>query len=67
MSEVSEIKMPAEGLVSAKLITEFLDISPSMWNKLQKNGKIKAPVKIGASSRWPVDYIRNIAKNGLPA
>ena len=59
------VTLPAEGLVDAKTIAAYLNISPSMITKLRKQGVIKPPVKIGASSRWDVDYLRSIAKTGL--
>lgn len=60
-----ESNFPIDGLVSVKAITEFLDISPSMWRKLQSNGKIEQPVRIGASARWQASYIRGLAESGV--
>ena len=56
---------PLDGLVDAKAITAYLAISPAMLSKLRKAGAIKPPVKIGASARWDVAYIRSIAATGI--
>lgn len=67
MSEFEEVTLPAEGLVSSKVITKYLDISPSMWQKLLKAGRVKPATKIGTSSRWCVDYVRKLASEGISA
>jgi len=67
MSKIKEITPTTEGLVNAKVITWHLDISPSMWQKLIKAGRVKPATKIGVSSRWDVSYIRQLAAEGIPA
>lgn len=64
-TKTEEIALPAEGLTSAKTFAAYLEISPSMLTKLRKAGAIKEPVKIGASARWSVDYIRELAVTGV--
>ena len=64
-AETTEITLPAEGLTDAKTFAAYLKISPSMFSKLRQNGVVDEPVRIGVSVRWPVDYVREIAVNGL--
>lgn len=65
MSNIEEVTLPVEGLVSAKIAAKFLGISESMWAKLLSNGNIEKPVKIGSSARWDVKYLRELGANGV--
>lgn len=67
MPENNEITLPVDGLVDTKAIIKYLGISSSMWSKLQKSGKVQAPIKIGTSARWPAEYVRKIGNEGIPA
>ena len=67
MTEQIETILPADGLTTSKVAAAYLDISESMWNKLRKNGRIKPPIKIGASARWDVAYVRELGTIGIPA
>ena len=60
-----EVTLPIEGLTDAKTMAAYLKISASMVTKLRNAGAIKPPVKIGASSRWCVDYVRELGVTGV--
>lgn len=65
MLKTEELKLPTEGLTDAKTIATYLKISPSMLTKLRKAGVIKEPIRFGASARWDVGYIRELAVTGV--
>lgn len=59
--------LPTEGNVRIKQAAPFLGIAVSTFWLYVKEGRIKQPTRYGARvSVWDVEYIRELAKNGLP-
>ena len=56
---------PEQGLVSLLEASEFLGVSLSALRKAQTRNAIKAPIKVGSSSRWEAAYIRELAETGI--
>lgn len=59
---------PHEGKVRAKEAAPFLGIAISSYWAFVKQGRIQPPMKFGKRvSVWDAEYIRELAKNGIPA
>jgi predicted DNA-binding transcriptional regulator AlpA len=59
---------PIDGNVRAKQSAAFLGIGLSTFNKYVAEGRIRKPIKFGHRvSVWDAKYIRELAKNGIPA
>lgn len=57
-----------EGLTRAKPAAIFLGIGVSSFWLYVKQGRIQKPLKLTErTSVWPCQYIRELAKTGLPA
>ena len=59
---------PFEGKVRAKQIAKFLSIGLSTWWLLVKQQRVSPPMRLSVRvSVWDASYIRELAKNGIPA
>lgn len=60
--------LPMEGNVRVKQAAPFLGIAVSTFWLYVKQGRIQEPMRYGARvSVWDAEYIRELAKNGIPA
>ena len=58
---------PVTGMSRAKENAAFLSIGVSTFWKFVAEQRIKPPIKYGQRiSVWDVEYIRELAKNGIP-
>lgn len=58
---------PHEGKIRAKQAAQHLAIGVSTWWLYVKQGRVQQPMRYGARvSVWDAQYIRELAKNGIP-
>ena len=59
--------LPLDGNTRAKAAVRFLGIGLSSFHLAVKQGRIKKPLKLSErTSVWSCEYIRHLAKVGLP-
>jgi len=65
--DIRAIHFPLEGNVRAKQAYAFLAIGKSTFHLYVQQGRIKKPMKYSPrTSVWSAEYIRDLAKNGIP-
>lgn len=67
MATTTHELFPLEGNVRAKQAHAFLGIGKSTFHLYVQQGRIKQPMRYSErTSVWSAEYIRDLAKNGIP-